>query len=125
MEQATAGVSIPSQMLVAQALCHVRKRKGAVNAYAAARRAMLANGEMFKHYLGDHCTWYTGLPLSGKGMFAYFLPFEGFDRALDKAKVKLVDGIACGERYGGRYRMNMAHANSYTEAALKRLRESL
>jgi aspartate/methionine/tyrosine aminotransferase len=68
---------------------------------------------------------FEGLPLTGKGMFAWFhVPEESlpsFRAALVNAKVLVMPGEAFGETRPGWFRMSMGHHDDHTYRALTAL----
>ena len=87
----------------------------------------MANAKVFYDLIGEYCGYIRGTPLGDPGMFAWFYPIQPkkFQNALQRAKVALVDGRACGMEEDGWYRMSMGHTLEVTQAALGRLRKEL
>lgn len=125
-EITTSGVSVLSQRYVAKLLKYQREHQNMVqNTYAKARNVLLNNGNSFNQLLGKYCSVIQGIPLDGKGMFAWFQIHpeyqEKFVNAIDKLKIKLVTGDACGTTDSGWYRMSMGHRTDFTQEALEKL----
>lgn len=126
MEITTSGVSVVSQSHVAHFLDTMTQPAGLnfiVKSLQLARNTLENNGRLFRAYVSPLCSDVEGLPMSGKGMFAWFKAGEPdvFKKALETATVKLVTGEACGVSEPGWYRMSMGHRNDFTEEALFRL----
>jgi len=126
VEYTTSGVSVPSQLVVARALRWVREYNPQ-SQYQAARDEMMENCRVFCEIVKPYCSEIRGLPINGSGMFAFFKVKDvvEFQQALDRAKLALVTGEACGMKEPGWYRANMAQTNEYTESALEALRKEL
>lgn len=128
VEQTTSGVSTVSQWSVANTLRSMREHpRDTRQRYARARQTLMKNGEVFLSNLMGHCAAIHGVPNSMRGMFAWFKVREPvrFERALQKAKVALVTGEACGMTEAGWYRMSCGHRNDFTERALTALQQAL
>lgn len=133
VEFSTSGVSVPAQLVVAQALDRHRRDWLSGHQLSLARGDILANGRVFNQVMGPYCQVVTGVPRHQQGMFAYFKVNDeliepgdrDFENACRLAKVAVVTGLACGETYSGWYRMNMAQTTPYTEAALLAIKEQL
>lgn len=124
IEITTSGVSILSQMHVASVLSWMgRFKDSATRLMKDARWEIRENGVEFKNYLGRMIEEYRGVPDSGVGMFAWFKVKQEkrFLEALDRSKVRLVTGQACGMEQPGWYRMSCGHRIDYTRAALSQL----
>ena len=127
VEFTTSGVSVPAQIIAGRALRWVREYNP-LPQYQAARDEMMANGRAFMWHLASHCSTVHGVPTDGTGMFAFFRVREisRFVAALQRAKVAVVSGDACGMGAGkGWFRMNMAHDREYTTRALEALKREL
>lgn len=132
VEESTSGVATPSQAQVAYLLRLKRTANDAyVEASIKARNNMLKNARVFSQVLGGYCDAIQGTPFNDVGMFAWFKVRGGFDGeghfqgALNKAKVLVLPGRACGMQEPGWFRMNMAHRTDYTEKALITLEANL
>lgn len=123
VEITTSGVSTLAQREVAWARDTIEHYYP--SPYREARLTLLRNGELFRRHLGDLCLSVNGVPESGKGMFAWFAvdEHERFEKALKRAKVRVVTGDACGARQPGWYRMSMGLDNDTTEKALSSIRK--
>lgn len=127
VERFTSGVCVTAQRHVASVLRFVRVADDHHILYAKAREVLLANGEIFRKHLGDRVEVYSGVPLDGSGMFAWFKADDDakFQEALTKSKVLVIPGKSCGIHDPGWWRMSMGHRNDFTEAALKALARNL
>lgn len=121
IEQTTSGVCTLAQIHVANILRFTRKEVARTqacyqNAYDVLRHNNITFDSTIRTYIDTRAA-------NGLGMFQWFLPKspEGFAAALKLAKVKLVEGAACGSGYKDWYRMSMGHRTLYTEQALERL----
>lgn len=126
VEFTTSGVSVISQAYVAHALELMRKDELVEWKLRQAREDMLHNSARFRTILGPYVRYVAGMPALGKGMFAWFQTNEPerFQEAIQKAKVALVTGTACGDPNPGMYRMNMAQDCQYTHKALLAIKEN-
>lgn len=129
VEFTTSGVSTPAQACVADALRFMRRPDICISSrYRDAREEMASNGRLFNRELGKAVQWVAGVPARGQGMFAWFSVkdefFFAFESAIQRAKVALVSGLACG-RGGGIYRMNMCHEQDYTRRALEAIKKEM
>lgn len=127
VEFTTSGVALPTQSYVAGALHYLNSdQDGMKKIFESARQDLLTNGDIFKTYLSNHTDDVHGVPNEGTGMFAWFKVNDvyRFNEALNKAKIRLVTGPACGgdENY---FRMSMGLTPDKTEAALKALKAHL
>jgi aspartate/methionine/tyrosine aminotransferase len=124
VERFTSGVCVTSQRHVAYALKHLRIHDDHAF-FDNAREALLENGSAFMKAIGDRMDEVHGVPVTGKGMFAWFKPnaqlADSFISACQTANVQLVGGNACGMLDEGWYRMSMGHHTSHTYRALKAL----
>lgn len=130
VEKSTSGVSNESQSRLRVALHEMNADKPRVAAcYAAARRKLLKNGEIFGNIIGKFCSKIEGVPVSGRGMFVWFEAVKDkMDLALKNGGIRAIPGQACGVlAVDGMswYRMSMGQENDYTEKALLRLRTEL
>lgn len=127
VEVSTSGVPLPSQHIVAAVMRGLREGRVSSSDLLLARGDMHVNGAIFRHYIGKHCETVKGVPSTDRGMYAYFkvLDPEHFGVALEKTRVRLVSGEACGETKPGWWRMNMMEDLNYTQAALEKLSEAL
>jgi len=125
VEFTTSGVALPSQKYVAEALFIMREQPPTWQ-LEHARKDLLTNGDIFNRYLGDVIEEVHGIPNEGVGMFAWFKVKDPyfFNEALDKAKIKVVSGPACGGSEN-HFRMSMGLTPDKTEIALKTLRDKI
>ena len=125
VEKTTSGVNVNAQyhlngILYILSLGHTDKT------YENARNEMLENGKMFMHYLGKYIKNCDGVPVSGKGGFAWFQVENPnhFNEALKRANVRMIPGSACG---GGSdwFRASMVYDLDHTGQALEQLSKEL
>ncbi len=125
VEKTTSGVNIHAQARLARV---INMNSGCLAAgYMYAREDLLANFQCFEQLIAaycDYCRFYIEPPV---GMFQWFLvaDHKKFQAALERAKVALVDGRACGMEEEGWYRMSMGHTLEVTRNALTRLAKEL
>jgi aspartate/methionine/tyrosine aminotransferase len=124
VELHTSGVNVPSQRKVAACLANLDKlQKG----FDKARRELLLNAGIFHQELGGFVDKIEGVPSNGTGMFAWFTVFPDvavkFKQALEIAKVRLINGEACGSP--GWYRMSCAQDPDVTFQALRAIKEAI
>jgi aspartate/methionine/tyrosine aminotransferase len=127
VERYTSGVCVTAQRHLAAVLKHVRIHDEH-ESWNKARESLLENGRTFNHYLESHVDALDGVPVTGKGMFAWFhVKDEGkFREALVNSKVRLVDGASCGmPLYSAWYRMSMGHHELETTRAIQALAKAL
>lgn len=120
IEMTTSGVSNISQFYVADLMDRIRLRPaGWLSLMEDVKKSVQDNTESF-NYLNDYIEVVDGVPNHGKGMFAWFKVKDKsrFDLALKTAKVKMVEGWACGEFEPGWYRMNMFQDTELTKRAV-------
>ncbi len=125
VEKTTSGVNIHAQKRLAAIL---RMNRGCfAGAYLYARDDLISNGMAFNTHITPHCLEVLGVPESGRGMFAWFrvADTDKFKVALERAKILLVSGEACGMTEPGWYRMSMGHYPEVTQEALERLGKEL
>lgn len=130
VEITTSGVCTMAQESAAGVLRWVRDNPDHMRQRAeVASRLIQANGATFNAMLSPYCSFTSGVPSDGNGMFAWFKLLddfaEVFPTALKRAGVTLVSGKACGVDVPGFWRMNMALDNQVTAAALARIVEAL
>ena len=130
VEITTSGVSVLSQRYGAKLLKYQREHTAIVDkTYENARQILLANGDIFNQLMGPYCSVIQGVPFDGRGMFAWFQITpeyqEKFIAAINKLKIKLVTGDACGVKDKGWYRMSMGHRMNFTQEALEKLKLEL
>lgn len=128
VEKTTSGVNVEAQLCLAHTLSWMDTFPESVRAgYSAARKDLLTNGAQFMRHIAPYCKVVDGLPLHGRGMFAWFRTKDptSFRAALAKACVLVVPGRACGERQDGWFRMSMGHRPEVTAQALAQLGEEL
>lgn len=129
-EITTSGVSVLTQRYGAQLFKYQREHQNIAQAsYETARDILLKNGDNFNQAMGPYCSIIQGVPLDGRGMFAWFKIApeyqEEFKIAITKLKIKLVTGEACGVKEDGWYRMSMGHRVNFTQEALGKLEKEL
>lgn len=130
VEITTSGVSTLAQEAAAAALRWVRENEAKALQRVEVIQALLAtNGQAFNALIGPSCAIVRGVPRDGTGMFAWFKVWDDeamvFKAALQRAKITLVSGAACGMTEPGWWRMNMALDTRTTRAALERLAKEL
>lgn len=128
VEFSTSGVNTAAQRVVAVALREQRHHGETGFGYTAARSHLLTNGAAFLEKVAPYCEVVKGMPIDGRGMFAWFKARDPnrFATALHATKTLLVTGEACGvSKYDGWYRMSMGHEVEFTERALSKLKEAL
>lgn len=123
VEQSTSGVSTLSQYHVWKTL--LKTTDIIKTCFDEGRKTILENGRLFEQAFEnvDVLQFVDGLPVTGKGMFAWFKVKNNtkFKAALRRSQILLVTGEACGMLEPGWYRMSMGHTNPTTEKALTRL----
>jgi aspartate/methionine/tyrosine aminotransferase len=124
VEITTSGVANDSQQRVAQ-LLELSPEVVAAD-HAQARVQLLKNGQIFNQYLGSYYVEARGVPVDGRGMFAWvrFPDADRVKRALAASKVTAIPGTACGASDAW-WRFSMGHKPSYTEAACDALERAL
>lgn len=130
IEITTSGVSVLSQRYVSKLFKYQREHKETVRGtYLKAREILLKNADTFNQSLGSYCSVIQGVPLDGRGMFAWFQIApehqNNFVVTTKKLKIKLVTGDACGVKDSGWYRMSMGHRIDFTQEALEKLSAGL
>ncbi len=125
VEKTTSGVCVNSQLHVASILGYVNEIDTSSD-YRNARKVLLENGKMFMHYLSKYIEDCDGLPLTGKGGFAWFKvsSHKKFQDTLKQAKVRMIPGQACGGEFGW-FRASMVYNNDHTGQALENLSKEL
>lgn len=130
VEKTTSGVSNEAQARMIDILDMIVSAPNMTNGdFAAARADLLQNGKSFARMLSNHISECAGVPANGVGMFAWFkAPVDRMNAALEKSKVKVIPGFACGlkeENGMGWWRMSMGHDVGYTERAIATLKQAL
>lgn len=129
-EITTSGVSVLTQRYGARMLKYQREHKDIVDAsYETARDILIKNGDLFNQVMGPYCSVIQGVPLDGRGMFAWFRVeqdhHERFIAAINKLNIKLIRGESCGMIEKDWYRMSMGHRTNFTQEALEKLNNEL
>ncbi len=128
VEKTTSGVNVEAQRRIAWVLGGMSLAPAiTTQAYTAARVDLMKNGSFFNHWIAPYCEVVDGLPHNGRGMFAWFKvksPTQ-FRLALQKSKVLVVNGAACGMEEDGWFRMSMGHCPEFTRSALENLADKL
>ncbi len=127
IEKTTSGVNVNAQLHVDGILKFVIANPSHVaTAYNRARQILLENGKMFLHYLGNYIDDCQGLPVSGKGGFAWFKvnDLKRFNDALATSNVKMLPGAACGGD-SDYFRCTLMYNSDHTGEALEALRKGL
>lgn len=120
VEQTTSGVATTSQYHVAATMRNVEGVKHRVK--RDFRVQLFANRALFFGYLEDHIS--DRSVDFDNGMFAWFEPKDpaAFKAAIDKLKILMVDGAACG--VPGHYRASLGLTNAkFHSAVLSLVRE--
>jgi aspartate/methionine/tyrosine aminotransferase len=124
VELHTSGVNVPSQRKVAACLANLDKLQTGLD---KARRELLINAGIFWQELGGFVDKVEGVPSNGTGMFCWFTVYPDvsvqFVKALETAKVRLIEGTACG--MPGWWRMSMAQDPDVTFQALRGIKEAI
>lgn len=124
VELHTSGVNVPSQRKVAACLAGMDKLQPG---FDKARRELLINADIFWQELGGFVDKVEGVPATYNGMFAWFTIHNDvslqFKQALEIAKVRLIEGTACGKP--GWWRMSMAQDPDLTFQALRGIKEAI
>ncbi len=129
VEDSTSGVSVLSQEYVRQALV-LRSDfpENVQNLEDNAHATLKMNAFNFKR-LEPFLTDYDGAPMGNPGMFAWFRVKdpEKFHYALKDTGIKMLPGIACGEKRPGWYRMSLGRnwkvTRDATEFLVRELRK--
>jgi aspartate/methionine/tyrosine aminotransferase len=124
VELHTSGVCVPAQRKVAACLANLDKLQ---TGFDKARRELLINADIFWQNLGGFVDQVEGVPDNGTGMFAWFKIYPDvsiqFVQALETAKVRLIEGAACG--IPGYWRMSMAQDPDLTYQALSGIKKAI
>lgn len=121
VEQTTSGVATTSQYHVAATMRNVEGVKHRVK--RDFRVQLFANRALFLGYLEDHIVDRSAD--FDNGMFAWFEPKDpaAFKAAIDKLKILMVDGAACG--VPGHYRASLGLTNAKFHSAVLSLVKEL
>lgn len=127
VEKTTSGVNVAAQLKVAATLRWMQGNpKDTARAYAEARKTLLRNSFLFNDALGRFCERLEGVPGNGRGMFAWFKikeqSHQKFQQALEKSKVAMVPGYACGMREPGWFRASLGADWSTLSKAMEKIR---
>lgn len=119
-ETTTSGVSTLAQQYMLQFLRRVDAERGWFESLRGiAANTLVKNAGMFNQYIRPFTQEVRGVPAGDGGMFAWFSPAyaEPFKKALEVARINLVDGVYAGQQ--GYYRMNMGlTADVFATAAI-------
>jgi len=121
VEQTTSGVATTSQYHVAATMRNVEGVQHRVK--RDFRVQLFANRAVFFGYLEDHIEDHSAD--FDNGMFAWFKPKDpaAFKAAIDKLKILMVDGAACG--CPGFYRASLGLTNAKFHSAVLSLVKEL
>lgn len=126
VEKTTSGVATPSQAFLRQLLENLEELPlEEAGLLADKARRSLRNTSLAFMKMEDLFSNIQGFPANGRGMFAWVRASNPgrFDKALERAKVRVVGGVHCGGE-SDYYRISFGVTPATMRAAIKAIREA-